>query len=280
MHILHMIKIYQGGWSYDSVPELVSSMFWLNAIDVEFPKSIKLQLCPFCHFTFGEFNTLAQPRCFHRTTCAVQPLVGDLRNEPYGLTLNFMEFAMLPPEKEKQVYSSEGECAAQTRFAKWADKNWEIVLGPDCLEPFPRLKFGVHESSWNSKRRLHRPAMVHVLPCWETPFLHEKLIQGLSFFEVFERDGKVHRRRWHGCQWWGIGRSVRSITTWPQMFHDLSSSPENPCFGWPNLIVSSADGHNMVVSLQSWWSSQVPKNDFPWFFIKNISFSQYGPWLH
>jgi hypothetical protein len=102
----------------------------------------------------------------------------------------------------------------------------------------------------------------------------------------------VHCRRWHGCQWWGIGRSVRSITTWPQMFHDVLSSPKNPCFGWPNLIVSgafniitsqisgtqtpfswrtwvsSAHGHNIVVSLQSWWSSQVPKNDFPWFFIK------------
>jgi len=25
------------------------------------------------------------------------------RNEPYGMTLNFMEFAMLPPDKEKQV---------------------------------------------------------------------------------------------------------------------------------------------------------------------------------
>ncbi|CAL1164545.1 unnamed protein product [Cladocopium goreaui] len=36
-------------------------------------------------------------------------LQADLVNEPYGLTLNFMEFAMLPPEKEKQVFERDGK---------------------------------------------------------------------------------------------------------------------------------------------------------------------------
>jgi len=36
-------------------------------------------------------------------------LQADLVNEPYGLTLNFMEFAMLPPDKEKQVFEQDGK---------------------------------------------------------------------------------------------------------------------------------------------------------------------------